>query len=94
MSLYGADRLKDLPSGSRVFLVESAPAAEALWKRNIAAVGTMTGASATPGDDSLRDLRAYVVICWPGNDAPGRSHMERIGVRLDALGIEHCEFHC
>jgi len=93
MPLYGADKLKDLPSGSRVFLVEGEPAAEALWKRNVAAVGTMTGASAIPCDDALRDLRKCVVIRWPDNDVPGCSHMEQISARFDELGIEHRRLH-
>ena len=89
MPLYGAEKLTELPSGSVVYLVEGPVACEALWKRNVPAVGTMTGASATPCDDSLRDLRKFIVTLWPDNDDAGHSHMKRIAQRFQALGIDH-----
>jgi hypothetical protein len=89
MPLYGAEKLKDLPSGGRIYLTEGEPPCEALWKRNVAAVGTMTGAGAIPCDDSLRDLRKFTVILWPDNDDVGRRHMEKIAERLTALGIPY-----
>jgi hypothetical protein len=89
LPLYGAEKLKGLLSDSRVYLTEGEAACEALWRRGLAAVATVTGAGAIPCYDSLRDLRKFKVIRWPDNDDAGRSHMSRIGERLSALGIEH-----
>jgi hypothetical protein len=89
MPLYGAEKLKGLPSGGRIFLTEGETACEALWKRGVAAVGTMTGSGAIPCNNSLRDLRKFKVILWPDNDGVGRSHMENIAQHLTDLGIEH-----
>jgi putative DNA primase/helicase len=51
------------------------------------AVGTMTGAGVTPCDAALRALAGCDVVLWPDNADDGRLHMQRIGARLDALGV-------
>jgi hypothetical protein len=87
LPLYGSEKVVGLPAG-RIYLTEGEAACEALWKRGIAAVATMTGASGMPCDDSLRVLRKHVVILWPDNDDVGRAHMDRNAERLKALGSE------
>jgi len=75
--------------------VEIANAAiRAAGKQHLLAVGTMTGASGTPCDDSLRPLLECDVQLWVDADLPeknyprgkGRAHMERIAARLVAMG--------
>jgi AAA domain len=82
--LYGIDRLS--PDAKEVFLVEGEKATDALLSKGIAALGTVTGASGTPGDDALRPLMNRTVYLWPDNDIPGRGHMKRIGEALLRLG--------
>ena len=53
------------------------------------ALGTSTGASATPSRKVLESLRGCKVRLWPDNDEPGRQHMKRLARELSALGIEH-----
>jgi len=56
LPLFGSEHLPDLPDGAEVAVVEGEKAAVALQRQGIAAVGTVTGASSTPGDDALRPL--------------------------------------
>lgn len=86
LPLYGAERLTQLPDGNRVVLVEGEVAAEALWTRGVAAVGTVTGAAAPPSDGALEPLRRLCPVLWPDNDDPGRRHMLGIAARLAAAG--------
>ncbi len=85
LPLYGVERLDR--SRPAVVVVEGEKAAEALLALGMNAVGTVTGASSTPGDDALRPLLDFQrVYLWPDNDAPGRQHMLRVGDRLRRLG--------
>lgn len=85
LPLYRIDRLGE--SSGAVVVTEGESAADALACRGIAAVGTVTGASATPGDVALRPLLARrPVILWADHDEAGRGHMRRIRDRLRALG--------
>jgi putative DNA primase/helicase len=83
LALYGAEAIG---RAKGVIVVEGEKARDALRARGIVAVGTMTGASGTPGDDALAPLVGRLVALWPDNDDAGRRHMERIAARLDALG--------
>ncbi len=83
LPLYGLDRLGE---AEQVILVEGEKAAEALIRLGLPAVGTVTGASATPSHQSLQPLAHRAVWIWPDNDNPGRDHMRRIAERLAALG--------
>jgi hypothetical protein len=83
LPLYGVDRLD---GAGEVIVVEGEKACEALRTLGVAAVGTVTGASGTPGDDALRPLVGRTVYLWPDADEPGRQHMARIAQRLSALG--------
>jgi hypothetical protein len=89
LPLYGSEKLKDVPSGSHVYLTEGEWACDALRKRGTAAAGTVTGESGLPCDDSLIVLRKFHTVLWPDNDDGGRTHMEEIGKRLTALRCEH-----
>lgn len=73
---------------SREFVViaEGEKAADALWRRGIPAVGTVTGAEGTPSRDVLRSILPRSVYLWADNDQPGREHMARIAATLADLG--------
>jgi hypothetical protein len=83
LPLYGIDRLD---RAGEVIVTEGEKVAAALMALGIPAVGTVTGASGTPGDDALRPLLGRMVYLWPDADEPGRGHMARIARRLLALG--------
>lgn len=88
LPLYGIHLLGD---ADRVVVCEGEKATDALLRLGLPAVGTVTGASATPGDEALRPLLGQTVYLWPDHDEPGCSHMERIARRLYALG--HHDIH-
>lgn len=86
LPLYGVEHLAQKP-GRAVVVTEGEKPTDALNARGVLAVGTVTGASAAPGRDSLRALVNRRVVLWPDNDDPGRWHMMRIAKELRALGI-------
>jgi hypothetical protein len=86
LPLYGADRLTGNVV-TPIVLCEGEPATDALLDRQIEAVGTVTGATVTPCDQSLRCLIGRIVILWPDNDEPGRDHMSQVADRLIAIGV-------
>lgn len=83
LPLYAVERLGD---AREVVVAEGEKATDALLGIGIAAVGTVTGAHATPSAESLRPIAGRTVILWPDNDAPGRDHMTRVATRLADLG--------
>jgi hypothetical protein len=85
LPLYAIERLDASPT---VVLVEGEKAAEALRAIGVQAVGTVTGASATPGAIPLADLTGRYVFVWADNDAVGRSHMQRIGAGLAGIAAD------
>lgn len=84
LPLYGIDRLTGSPT---VILVEGEKAADALRSIGVQAVGTVTGASGTPGAIPLAELTGRSVSLWADNDAVGRSHMQRIAAVLERIGV-------
>jgi hypothetical protein len=68
-----------------VIVVEGEKAAQALLEAGFNALGTVTGASATPGPKALSVLRGFDVVLWADNDDPGRAHMERIAEQLSGV---------
>lgn len=85
MPLYGIDRLP--ADAKEVTVTEGEKACGALLDRGIPAVGSVTGASATPGDAALAPLCAFpTVYLFPDADKAGREHMERIAGVLNKLG--------
>ena len=84
LPLYGID---ELVPGGRVLVTEGEKARDALNQAGFAAVATVCGASSTPADVVLDDLKDNDVYLWPDNDEVGRGHMNRIAERLRGLGI-------
>ncbi|WP_156100877.1 hypothetical protein [Thermorudis peleae] len=83
LPLYGIDQLGPSPFA---ILCEGEKATDALRQHGLPAVGTVTGASATPSDAALAPLRDRTVYLWPDHDPVGHDHMARIAARLHALG--------
>jgi hypothetical protein len=79
LPLYGIERLNGSPT---VIVTEGEKAAEALLAIGVQAVGTVTGASATPGPAALAELTGRYAVPWSDNDDVGRSHMDRVGAGL------------
>jgi len=79
LPLYGIERLN---GSATVVLVEGEKAAKALLANGIQAVGTVTGASGTPGAIPLAELTGRRVHVWPDNDDVGHKHMQRVGAGL------------
>lgn len=88
LPLYRVEALRGLPRGQHVWLTEGEKAADALYAIGEYAVGTVTGASAIPSEESLRPLLLHFVTLWADNDAQGKQHMERIAARLVHLKAE------
>ncbi len=86
LPLYRSETLA-ARAGERVVLCEGEKAADALAGLGVLALGTTTGASATPSRDVLSVLRGREVFLWPDADEPGRAHMSRIAQHLRAMGV-------
>jgi hypothetical protein len=91
LALYGAADLA--ADASTVVVTEGEKARDSLHARGVAAVGTMTGASAIPCDAALAALLPHeTVVLWADNDEPGVSHMNAIAARLKALGHQDVRY--
>jgi hypothetical protein len=88
MPLYRSEQAGDWPEDAPRMVVEGEKAADALAAVWPPTLGTVTGASNTPGPAALEVLRGEQVILWPDNDDEGRAHMRRIA---DALGGKAAE---
>lgn len=86
LPLYGAQWIDRVPIGATVILCEGEAATEALWTWRVPALGTVTGASGTPGEDALSVLLPYDAVTWEDRDEPGHGHMERCARWLDRQG--------
>jgi putative DNA primase/helicase len=82
LPLYGAERVAGCDLSRPVFVAEGEKAAACLHGIGAQAVGTVTGASGTPGAGPLEVLRGREVVLWPDADAAGARHMERIATAL------------
>ncbi len=78
LPLYGTEQFPDLKSGSLVVVTEGEKAADALRRRDIPAVGTVTGATGCPSDDVLATLDRFAVAVWPDADPQGRKHAAKL----------------
>jgi len=87
LPLYRLPNLVAAHSGARVSVTEGEKAADALARPGVLAVGTVTGASGTPGEEALRPLIGHEVILWPDDDDAGRDHMNGVAARLADLGV-------
>lgn len=88
LPLYGAHELDD--EAAMVVVTEGEQARDALAEAlkeapGVAVVGTVTGASVTPGPEALEDLRGMEVVLWPDTDQPGIEHMDRLAGRLRGI---------
>lgn len=86
LPLYGVEHLRAAPTEDPVVVCEGEKAMDALRSNGVLAVGTVTGASGAPGDETLRPLLGRLVFLWPDNDTPGREHMAQIGASLLRIG--------
>ncbi len=78
------------PAGAEVVVTEGEKAADAVAETGAWAVGTVCGASATPGPAVVASLARYAVTLSPDNDEPGRDHMGRIAAALERAGLARC----
>jgi hypothetical protein len=83
--LYGSERVKNFEATKAIFVTEGEKAAGALTRAGFQALGTSTGASATPAAGAFEILRGREVVLWPDFDEPGRGHMKRIGAALSGI---------
>ena len=88
LPLYGSELVGDRHEDELIVVVEGEKPRDALEAAGLPAVGTVTGASGTPGPDVLELLRDRRVCLWPDSDDPGLGHMERIAARLDGVAAE------
>ena len=78
LPLYGTEQLPGLESGRLVVVTEGEKAADALRRRDIPAVGTVTGAAGCPSDDVLATLDRFDVAVWRDADPQGRKHAAKL----------------
>jgi hypothetical protein len=89
LPLYGSEQVATWNSEDLIILGEGEKARAALDRTDVFyALGTVCGASATPGPEALEVLRGRRVCLWPDNDNQGRDHMERIAQALDGVAAE------
>ena len=85
LPLYGVARLALGSIDAPVFLTEGEKAADSLARLSLVALGTVTGAAATPDKSVLSVLTDRHLRLWPDNDDVGRSHMTRIAELLRGI---------
>lgn len=85
LPMFGSEMI--LADGDLVVVTEGEKSALAVREAGYRAVGTVTGAAATPADSSLAVLAGHDVVLWPDADDVGRAHMMRIADRLPHLGV-------
>jgi len=90
----GGHEMRDLayvpirPLPPDVVVCEGEKATDAVIDAGYCAIGTVCGASSTPGEEFIRALVDHRVILWPDHDAVGYEHMGRIGTTLWDLGAK------
>jgi hypothetical protein len=88
LPLYGAEMVSNLGEDELIVLTEGEKARDALEAAGLPAVGTVTGASVTPGAEALEVLRDRRVALWADNDSAGRAHMQRIAHAIHGVAVE------
>lgn len=88
LPLYGSERVRNWHLDDLIVLVEGEKARDALDAAMFFALGTVTGATGTPGPAALEVLRDRRVCLWPDNDDQGRAHMERVAQALEGIAAE------
>ena len=87
--LYGLQGLRKKPQAG-VIVCEGEKAADAaqLAVPKAVVLGTVTGASATPGAEVLGHLKGRIVVLWPDNDEMGHQHMRRVAAAVKDVARE------
>ncbi|MCR4342072.1 MAG: CHC2 zinc finger domain-containing protein, partial [Gemmatimonadaceae bacterium] len=85
MPLYRTETLASLPVGQPVVITEGEKAADALLRFKVHVFATF-GATSQPDDETLKPFVDRPVTLWPDNDAPGKSHMLKLGESLERVG--------
>ena len=87
LPLFNSEKISKHLGNDQCVISEGEKPAAALENLGILSLGTVTGASSAPGVEALRPVaeRPGPVYLWPDNDTPGKSHMEKIASRLQAL---------
>jgi hypothetical protein len=85
LPLYGSERLATADHEATVIVCEGEKATDSLLENGYAALGTVTGASGTPGASALEVLRDRDVVLWPDYDDVGRRHMRRVAASLGGI---------
>src|SRR5215213_5397476 len=89
LPLYGSEQVANWNPDDLVIVVEGEKARNAMDRTDYFNVlGTVCGASGTPGLEALEILRSFRVCLWPDNDDAGRAHMERIAEDLNGIADE------
>lgn len=88
LPLYGSERVSEWPEDIPVIVAEGEKATDALLGAGFAALGTVTGAAGTPGQEALEAVRGRRVVLWPDNDEEGRRHMKRVAEGLQGIASE------
>ena len=86
LPLYGSEDVGRWATGETVVICEGEPATDALRALGIKALGTVTGASSTPGWRALAILLPFDVVTWEDWDTAGRDHMRRVAASVLRLG--------
>jgi len=86
MALDGLDLVAIQPNKD-IVVVEGSPAAEALRKRGMEAVGIISGTFAIPSERTLAPLlKAKYIVLWPDNDSAGAHLMSQVARTLHRMG--------
>jgi len=88
LPLYRSEHATEWPEDLPIVVVEGERAADALAQAYEPVLGTVTGASGTPGLEALEVLKGKRAILWADNDEEGRRHMERLAGRLRRVALE------
>ena len=89
LPLYGSEQVSDWPEDDLIVFVEGEKACAALDQTDFfPAVGSVCGASKTPGSEALKVLRRRRVVIWPDNDEAGRKHAEAVAEALHGIAAE------
>lgn len=85
LPLWGSEAIGSIPKDEPLIVTEGEKAAFYLTHRGIPALGSVTGASGTPGEEALAPLAGRTVVLWPDADEEGRAHMQRIADALEGI---------
>lgn len=86
LPLYNSQLIPFWDAGETVVVCEGERATETVFGYGVPALGTITGASGTPGEDALSVLLPFDVVTWEDHDEPGHQHMQRVAAQIIRLG--------